>query len=385
MKRHSTKSGAGFIRHLSVVAAKVLLVLTPLLSFGLKSQTIPLFIISGQVVDDSTGAPISLVNVFVANSTLGTSTNATGAFEIKNAPAGYHDVVASIIGYKRQTISIHLVDRDYPTVIFRLRPSPVEIGPVNVVAKYPTKWKENLERFQRLLLGTSENASQCKIVNAVVLDFTTDNREGLFGATAREPLIIENRALGYKLSFYLEEFSLETSMLKYVGSFKFEELAPANEPEKLEWGKMRAKAYKGSFQHFLSSLVKGTTLKEGFRMFQVPTANFGHQWKPQVQPDSILSATGLPYERILSFPHYIEVTYQYERADPEFKTFMYRLGFPISQQHYLYDQTSWISMSGLPVRVSVWGQLSNPYAIVTYGYWAYERVAEMVPIDYRPE
>lgn len=47
-------------------------------------------------------------------------------------------------------------------------------------------------------------------------------------------------------------------------------------------------------------------------------------------------------------------------------------------------QTSWIVLQQQYVAIDTSGHLFDPFAIKTYGYWSWERVAELLPWEYRP-
>jgi hypothetical protein len=64
--------------------------------------------IKGYVFDASTNSPLEDVNVYIANSTFGSSTNKEGYFNIKGVPPGIKEIVVTIIGYEVQTHSVLL-------------------------------------------------------------------------------------------------------------------------------------------------------------------------------------------------------------------------------------------------------------------------------------
>ncbi|WP_066223216.1 TonB-dependent receptor [Formosa haliotis] len=57
----------------------------------------------------SEGAPLAYVNVYLENTSIGTTTNEDGQFKIENIPYGTHTIVASFTGFKtkRQTINLN--------------------------------------------------------------------------------------------------------------------------------------------------------------------------------------------------------------------------------------------------------------------------------------
>jgi hypothetical protein len=352
------------------------------LAVSLNAQAVtPTTTLLGRVVDDSTGAPLLLANVFVAGSLIGTSTDTSGRFELKGVPLGNVDIVASLVGYKPQSQSIRLSSAYYPEMEFRLKPSLIQLQPVIIDA---TEWKENFEQFRKLLFGYSRNAKRCDILNPTVIDFTKGDEPNSMVVDFNAPLQIENRALGYKLIYYLKEFVMHKDYVQYEGFAEYHELKPTEDDQREEWLRERERAYKGSLQHFLNALINRKLAEEGFIAYSVNSISLTNMQKKLIEDDSIVFPAEIPYERRLSFSGCIEVKYTKERSDPGFRTFMHLQGASPRYDRLLTVQTSWIKMNKPSAIVRMNGVLTDPYAIITYGYWSFERVAEMLPLDYEP-
>src|SRR6056297_1613194 len=160
--------------------------------------------LAGTVTDD-TGAPLPGVNVFLAETQRGTTTNAEGRYRLGSVPLGAHRLVASIVGF--ETAAANLVLREpgeARTVDFRLGEAEYELGEVTVESTRDAQWQERYERFERRFIGETANAAETEILDPYVLDF--DQRRGTLYAEAREPLVVENRALGYRVRYDLTAF-----------------------------------------------------------------------------------------------------------------------------------------------------------------------------------
>src|SRR5690554_1227107 len=96
------------------------LILTILLNSSLFAQT---FSVKGTIKDKVSGKALSYANVRVLNSTLGTSSNNEGEFEIRLSPGNYI-LIASYIGYKTDSLSINL-NKDIDNLNFNLVPTDV--------------------------------------------------------------------------------------------------------------------------------------------------------------------------------------------------------------------------------------------------------------------
>ena len=57
--------------------------------------------IKGKIVNSADGKPIPKCSIFINNSSIGTSADENGEFELTNIPAGQHELVISSIGFER--------------------------------------------------------------------------------------------------------------------------------------------------------------------------------------------------------------------------------------------------------------------------------------------
>lgn len=340
----------------------------------LPAQPAPTFTLTGRVLDDSTGLPIGKVNVYIANSTLGSPTDELGMFRIRNVPTGTHELIASIVGYAFNTRFILLTDSTQRVIEIRLKPKALEFGPVEVVGTDPTEWRSGLSRFKESFLGDGKNADQCKILNPEILSFSTD-QFGTFEARASVPLQIENKALGYDLELSLITFTIGSRWLTYGWRAFYREIPGADEDQRAEWTKARIKAYKGSLRHFLASLVSGRTAEEGFSMYVVtnPRLSSSHIRMP-VGAEDVLSSGSVPNEKLLRFQDYLEVEFE------SGSMILWRNPRGITAGSN--TQTSWLQLTHEYVTINSSGGYVEPYSLNASGEWAKQRVADALPSDF---
>jgi hypothetical protein len=92
--------------------------------------------ISGLVHDARTKEPLPGVNVTVAGTTLGASTNLDGQYVILNVPPGKQRVIASLVGYRRFEARDVAVAVDFTTPLnIELVEGSVELDAVVVQAE----------------------------------------------------------------------------------------------------------------------------------------------------------------------------------------------------------------------------------------------------------
>jgi hypothetical protein len=353
--------------------------------------------LSGRVLDDSTGFPISNVNVFLSGTSLGTTTDEKGEFVLRGIPPGTYELVTSIVGFLVDVRRVRVSGAADGPEDTRLKPMVYDLPMVEISAPDPGEWRENLKTFTELLLGYSANASACTILNPHVVDFTVDPKTSVFIAKADQPLVIENRGLGYRIEYLLRQFEWNGSILKYNGHPKFADLEALDEEQLVQWKLNRRKSYQGSLQHLLSSMAQRTIRREGFLLQlakDMSLARSGVDRKP-VGPDDFLTPTGMPFEQRLSFPDYLEVRFLREPAERGFARFLgvertstsaRFSGNEINYQTNLGDapevQVSWLRMNVFSTTITADGVPADPRAITTYGYLSYERLAEMLPLEF---
>ena len=91
--------------------------------------------VSGKVLNKNTNEPIPYANVMILGSTLGSSTDEKGFFEIKDVPVGFIRIVASVVGYK-YVISdeLQVFTNHSAYTVIKMEEAPKDLLEVEVVA-----------------------------------------------------------------------------------------------------------------------------------------------------------------------------------------------------------------------------------------------------------
>ena len=350
------------------------------------AQPLPRVTLTGVVTDAETGLPLADANVFIANTTWGTATDASGAYSLPQIPHGNYELSVSRLGYA--FASVRIQPADTTQYDFALTPMVIEIGEVAVSAERPREWQAQLKKFTETFLGTSSNARKTEILNPEVLDFEEDER-GVLRASASEPLWVVNEALGYRIEVVLRDFVLDGYALRFTVKPRFEEMEPRNRRQQKRWAKNRSEAYRGSLRHFLSALARGNLAKEGFEVYRVPRAYFYYPstWLSRryknvetrawdVDADTLAEIGPRPYEHTLRFDDYLQILFIGEPEEPEYAR------FDGNRPEVLF-QTSWLRLTGDEAVFDKLGHLDHAYSVLRQGYFFWDdRVANMLPIDY---
>ena len=351
------------------------LLLTPIAASGQA-------VLTGRVISAETGAPLPDAHVFIAASMNGTVSDISGRFRLNNVPLGVHRLYASIVGYEPAALDLFIRDSGEHTFEFELERAVVELEEIEVTAERDERWQRRLEKFVRLFIGETPNADSTEILNPEILDFS--ERLGRFTARAAETLIIENRALGYRIQYFLKEFESTTSRVKWDGEPLFEEMTPSSPEEAARWQANRAEAYNGSFRHFMLALLDDRVDEEGFKVYQRPASRSGLATVPTpagnrfpIDTDELLNEGDDDQERILEFHGFLEIVFT---GELEHESYLAWRGEPGRPQY----RTSMLLLEEGPTVVDLKGDTVDPYGVTQFGYLAFERVADDVPSEYRP-
>ena len=347
------------------------------------AQSEPIGRIAGVVHDAETGQPIAGAHAFIGSTMIGTVTDADGTFELNFIPAGTHDLWLSMVGYTPISEEFAINDSTIaqsPTFDLVMEPAVVLVGELTVTAKRDRRWKRRLRTFKKMFLGETPFANETVITNPEMLDFDS-NWLGVFQAKAGEPLHITNNALGYNVKYVLKEFKREGSTIRYDGDPLFEELTPETNEQQEQWIQNRELAFHGSFHHFLLALLDGRTQEEGFEIMQIPTVEDipSNNRRFGIDPRTLIVSGSSPEENLLSFHGVLEISYLNEKEGHHY--LRWKGDSPHKRPSY---QTSWIRLTNGPTAIDANGEVIDPYGVTVYGYFAYERIADELPKEYRP-
>ncbi|MGB0650263.1 MAG: carboxypeptidase-like regulatory domain-containing protein [Rhodothermales bacterium] len=344
--------------------------------------------VSGTVTDAETGVPLTGAHVFIASSMIGTTTDRDGRYVLDQVPLGAHRLYVSILGFEDDFMDILLRSEESQILDFSLTPALIDIGEIVVEAERDRRWARRLRRFTREFIGETPNAELTTILNPEVLDFEVSS--GTFTARATAPLLIENKALGYQIQYFLSDFQSTPGRVRYDGEGLYEELPADNLEQAMAWEENRKAAFMGSFRHFMLALIAGRSESQGFRTFSRPSAGrvqgdafaessvISNQRFP-IEPESLISSGEAPNEYVFDFTGHLEIVFMGEKEDPAYLDWSLR-----PERSNPRFQTSWTFLDHGPAMVDYKGDTMDPYAVVFMGYWAFERVADDPPREYRP-
>lgn len=222
-------------------------------------------LVTGQVTDMQSGAPVGAASVFINNSTYAQICNEQGLFELKNFPKPPFELTVTAIGYEPFTLRVTMSSASAPLQV-KLQQKLIGLEEVTIISPEKEGWLKYGKLFTEEFIGYSPFAQQCKLLNKEVLEFRYDKKDNTLYVSAAEPLRIENSATGYLITYWLKDFEFQFGSRKlfFKGYTRFTVLQSSKEKKNKQWTANRLMAYNGSINHFMRSLYKNNTAPEGF-------------------------------------------------------------------------------------------------------------------------
>ncbi|MBK0377883.1 carboxypeptidase-like regulatory domain-containing protein [Mucilaginibacter segetis] len=348
--------------------------------------------ISGKVINTDNGSPIPNASVFLSNATIGTNTSEDGSFTLKSVPPGQYELIVSVVGFEtyRQTLLMEGTDINLATI--HLKPRTIALSEVEI--KPDVDFEKNYTVFKEEFLGSTEWAKQCTILNPEMLNLDYDSGKKQLHGSSYDFLVIENKALGYRLKYLLTDFlkDYNTSIVYFVGSTLFEEM-DGTPSQKRRWKKRRKDTFEGSSMHFFRSIVSNNLDESGFRVLRLirqPNPNYtaGMDVSKKIEQKLInkplkiadfVTLTNLKGLFGIQFKDCLYIMYTKKKESEQIFSGVNKVSY---RSNYL---TSILTINGKYGLFDNNGIITNPEAVIIEGSWGRSRVAELLPVDYMPE
>ncbi|WP_343523080.1 carboxypeptidase-like regulatory domain-containing protein [Pedobacter sp.] len=383
------------------------------------------YVLSG-LVKDKHGEALPGAGVYVSGYKIATVTDNNGRYNLPLKPGNY-DILVQLIGYKALNKNVVISDKAVKLDLV-LEESITQLAEVTI--KPDPNREHYINMFKSYFIGTTPNAEQCKIINPNVLIVDYDKETFKLTVKTTQFLIVENKALGYRIKYLLNNFEYDgkTRIIYYEGFPYYEDLKGSARRKKI-WEQKRVAAYLGSPQHFFKALFHQRATEEGYIInklitkenpdrpsdstinanikdltkaqtgltspLTIRTGDSLNSWikiKKMPRALSILSRAPIAQDtlvhvenesiRSINFTDKLYVVYTKEREDPAYAN---RIGLSIARPLDMPDyQISTITLQVVPVYFYENGSIYNPRSMLYAGYWGWEKIADSVPMDYLP-
>lgn len=231
--------------------------------------------LNGKVTDKESGQSLSGISVYINNTTFSTQTDKNGGFKLENIPLTTVELTFSAINYQMEVLKLN--EKDILTNLdIRLGKNTTTLTEVVIAAQAGKNgWDLYGSTFRTDFLSYSPFSKKCDILNPQVIKFTNDKKSNILKAHAKEPLKIRNKALGYDITYWLEEYEhrFGQELVLFKGFTQFAEMN-GNQKQKEQWQKNRETAYNGSLAHFLKAVYDNKTADEGFIVNLIKPVSF---------------------------------------------------------------------------------------------------------------
>lgn len=342
------------------------------------------FKITGKVIDANTKAPMQAASVFAQNTTMGTATNNEGNFTLW-LPNGGYDLAITFAGYETSVRRISSADANDKELLIEMK---LQVKAMEEVAiRSSNELKDGLEKygdfFTENFIGKSTNSKQCVIKNKEALKFFFSKKRNRLKVRSDEPLVIENTALGYRIKYTLDSFTHDynNAVSTFAGYPLFEQLTPADAAQAAAWKENRITAYKGSILHFMRSTYNKQLKEEGFEI-QFIVKNNGED----------TAIKGLDFYGALNYdrndssqvieinPNQTEVAILYKNETPD------KLYTELNDDAPKKFELSVVSFPpAQAIGIEQNGYYFDQNDLTITGYWSWEKVADMLPYDFKTD
>lgn len=334
------------------------------------------FSILGKVIDSASRQPLPGASAYCQNTTQGTVSNAQGLFFMR-LPHGGYDLVVTYTGYEKRMYRISDNQQTTDTLVVELVKEDKALSEVAVVGS--TEDPDGLKKYGKFFtdnfIGTTSNGALCQIQNPEALRFFYSKKRNRLKITAREDLIIRNYALGYTIRYQLDSFSYDygTAISQYTGSPLYQEMDSTAEM-KASWMKNRAHTYLGSRLHFMRAFYDSSVTEQGFIVEKLEddpksikgtfiTDLYNDQDYMVDSGDAVVNWSGryrISYKNVLPDKQFLADYKLPANTRYQITVLDIANGFVIEKNGYFYEQ----------------------YDVVNTGYWAWKKLAELLPYDY---
>lgn len=166
----------------------------------------------GHVIDKKTGEHLPYVTISLKGTTIGTTTNATGHYFLKNLPKGKFTFEANYMGYQPQQLEIELIEKKTLEINFELEEGTLNLDEVVVSANRNETTRRLAPTLVNVLdVKTFENTNSCTVADGLNFQsglrvenncqncgFTQVRMNGLEGAYSQ--ILIDSRPIFSALS-----------------------------------------------------------------------------------------------------------------------------------------------------------------------------------------
>lgn len=339
------------------------------------------YTISGKIIDAATKLPLLGASVFAENTTIGTATNDQGFFTLR-LPGGGYSIAVTFTGYQTETKRVTAGDAGNSEMVIEIKKK--EKAMEEFVVKSTSEVADGLAKYGEFFLenfiGKTANSKACYIKNKEALKFFYYRRTKRLKILATAPLEIVNDALGYTIKYQLDSFVHEynTQVSLYTGNPLFQEMQSNDQAQVEKWNVARKVAFNGSILHFMRSMYQKKLKEEGFEIQFIVKNNDKETAIPLKNFYGAVNYNMDDSSRMVDiFPRQKEVAVIYKNETP---SDLYMETTPDAPSKFQLSVLSFLPDESLNIEENGFYFEQNDITIT--GYWAWEKVGDMLPYNF---
>lgn len=328
--------------------------------------------LEGMVVDHQTGEPLVGVAVYISGSSLGVVTELDGTFSLKYPKKFTAPLTIRLLGYQTREIK-DPVNQDLSIV--KLEVKPDELDAV-VLGLDPWSRKKKEAYFKKYFLGTAVVSKDLKIKNLDKVRLRFNPVYATLTAVCDEPIIVENRYLGYSIEVDMSDFEAQFTKISnqmrdelaarssrqipqyvYYSSHMVVDLffkeSEKSRPTQRKRKKNRNKLYRESEIALMKSIINESLEEDGYFLILN---------RKKVVPEKHIRVR--PFKENIYQVEFRELEYQIADMDGE---------------------DSLIVLLDHKILVSHQGNIVSSRVLLTGGYLGSLKLSGMLPLDFVPE
>lgn len=243
-----------------------------LLAFNFSAFVFSQFSVSGNILDTYSKEPLEGVSIFYDGTTIGTTSDKNGFFELKTKYLITSYLIVSYIGYETQVFDAS-EKKSFGTIY--LKEKAVQLDEVTLV---PDTWsrEKKMKIFKKEFLGHTKSASKCIIINEEDIRLYYNSRNNKLHAYTERPIQVLNNFLGYLVEYNLVDFEVDfindnqefpKVHSTYMAGTVFFSIVNSSKDLK-KYTKRKEKVYLGSSLHFMRALSRSRLNEEKFDIFK---------------------------------------------------------------------------------------------------------------------
>ena len=230
----------------------------------------PQRIVTGTITDAETGEPVQSAAVFIANTTVGTTTDMRGNYRLPLPGGGNYEMVFSHVGYEAV---FHQINAQRALTVVNVKLNLNELDDIVITAERNYRNADVILFWDRLL-GVKP-LKYIEVLNPNDVHFHYNAETQILKVSSNKPIEIINNETGYHIYYTLNTFlhDYKTNITHFRGVPFYRPLVANNNRRQRSWESNRQQIYNVSLTHFVRSLYHNSLHENGFILNYLAPSN----------------------------------------------------------------------------------------------------------------